>query len=94
VPSWLPRSSTVYAWLFRRQPFCFLVVIVVVSLLGGCGFSVVCAVGADDVFQEIDIMAYRKKMKKRKSKKLFSKTASRTHKKNIRNRPMRGGIRL
>jgi len=39
-------------------------------------------------------MAYRKKMGKRRSKKLFSKTASRTHRKNIRSGSMRGGIRL
>jgi len=39
-------------------------------------------------------MAYRKKMKRGKSKKLFSRTASRTHKKNMRSGPMRGGIRL
>lgn len=39
-------------------------------------------------------MAYRSKMKKRRSKKLFSRTASRSHKKNFRSGPMRGGIRL
>ena len=39
-------------------------------------------------------MAYRKKMRRSKSKKYFSKTASRTHKKNVRAKPMRGGIRL
>lgn len=36
----------------------------------------------------------RHKMNKRKSKKMFSKGASRTHKKNINTNPMRGGIRL
>lgn len=36
----------------------------------------------------------RKRIAPKKSKKLFSKTASRTHKKNISPAPMRGGIRL
>jgi len=37
----------------------------------------------------------RKKIPAKKSKKLFSKTASKTNKKNIpQTRPMRGGIRL
>jgi hypothetical protein len=36
----------------------------------------------------------RHKMSNRHSKKLFSKTASRTHKKNLSSNPMRGGIRL
>jgi hypothetical protein len=36
----------------------------------------------------------RRKMGMRKSKKLFTKTASRTHRKNVQSRPMRGGIRL
>lgn len=36
----------------------------------------------------------RSKMNKRKSKRLFSKTASKTHKKNVTPAPMRGGIRL
>ncbi len=40
------------------------------------------------------VMAYRKKMTRRKSKRNFSKYASRTHKKNVSSRPMRGGIRL
>lgn len=35
----------------------------------------------------------RRKMSKRRSKKLFSKTASRTHRKNL-GAVMRGGIRL
>lgn len=40
-------------------------------------------------------MAYRSKMSRKSSKKLFRKTASRTHKKNVpRAMPMRGGIRL
>ena len=39
-------------------------------------------------------MAKRKRMKSRHSKKLFTKTAQRVHKKNARTRPMRGGIRL
>lgn len=39
-------------------------------------------------------MPRRKRMSKRKSKKLFSKTASRTHKKNVSPAVMRGGIRL
>ncbi len=39
-------------------------------------------------------MAYRSKMRKGKSKRLFRKTASRTHRKNVSPRPMRGGIRL
>jgi len=38
-------------------------------------------------------MAMRKKMPRRKSKKLFSKTASKVHPKND-YRPYRGGIRL
>ena len=36
----------------------------------------------------------RHKMSRRGSKKLFTRTGSRTHKKNIPGRPMRGGIRL
>lgn len=39
----------------------------------------------------------RKKMPMRQSKKLFKRTAARTHKKNVpapRRNPMRGGIRL
>lgn len=40
-------------------------------------------------------MAKRMRMSRKASKKLFSKTGSRTHKKNIpRGMPMRGGIRL
>lgn len=39
-------------------------------------------------------MKKRMKLSKRKSKRLFSKTASRTHRKNIPIMPMRGGIRL
>ena len=37
---------------------------------------------------------YRKRMSSKKSKKLFSKTGARTHKKNVYAGPMRGGIRL
>lgn len=36
----------------------------------------------------------RHKMSSRSSKKHFSRNASKTHVKNIRKRPMRGGIRL
>lgn len=36
----------------------------------------------------------RKKIPAKKSKKLFSKTAKKTHVKNAGARPMRGGIRL
>lgn len=39
-------------------------------------------------------MSKRSKLSKNKSKKLFSKTASKTHKKNVSPAPMRGGIRL
>lgn len=39
-------------------------------------------------------MAFRKKLKKKYSKNLFSRTASRTHRKNVNDRPKRGGIRL
>lgn len=39
-------------------------------------------------------MSRGKKIAKRNSKKLFSRTADRTHRKNIAPRPMRGGIRL
>lgn len=36
----------------------------------------------------------RKKLRKRVSRKLFSRTAKRVRKKNYRAKPMRGGIRL
>lgn len=36
----------------------------------------------------------RHKMSRRHSKKLFRRTASRTHKKNLRAVPMRGGFRI
>lgn len=36
----------------------------------------------------------RRKMSRKGSRKLFSKTASRTHKRNLSSNPMRGGIRL
>jgi hypothetical protein len=39
-------------------------------------------------------MKKRFKMKKKRSGKLFKKTADLTHKFNMGNRPMRGGIRL
>lgn len=40
-------------------------------------------------------MGRRHKMSRHHSKKLFSRTASRTHKKNVPSRiPMRGGIRM
>lgn len=39
-------------------------------------------------------MRSRKKLTRRSSRKLFTRTASRTHKKNLNTRPMRGGIRL
>lgn len=38
-------------------------------------------------------MKSRRKISKRKSKKLFKRTASKMHKKNLRPRAMRGGIR-
>lgn len=39
-------------------------------------------------------MAKRYKMNKGKSKRLFTRTASGTHSKNLQGAPMRGGIRL
>lgn len=39
-------------------------------------------------------MAFRKKMSRGKSRRLFTKTASRTRKKNLRAVPMRGGFRI
>lgn len=39
-------------------------------------------------------MAKRRKMSRRGSKRYFTATASRTHYKNVKPRPMRGGIRL
>lgn len=36
----------------------------------------------------------RRKMNRKKSRRLFSKTAGMTHKKNLGGNPMRGGIRL
>lgn len=39
-------------------------------------------------------MRKRHKMNGKKSRRLFSKTADRTHKFNVSGRPMRGGIRL
>lgn len=39
-------------------------------------------------------MAFRSKMNGRKSRKLFSRGATRVHRKNMAPGPMRGGIRL
>jgi hypothetical protein len=39
-------------------------------------------------------MARRRKLSKRGSKRLFTATASRTHKRNLRAVPMRGGFRI
>jgi hypothetical protein len=39
-------------------------------------------------------MLKRRKMTKRGSKRLFTATAARTHWKNVRPRPQRGGIRM
>lgn len=39
-------------------------------------------------------MAFRKKLNRRKSKRMFSRTASKFNKKNNPRRTMRGGIRL
>nr|QJB19793.1 MAG: hypothetical protein [Microvirus sp.] len=39
-------------------------------------------------------MKKRGRMSGKKSRKLFSATASKTHKKNVQGNPMRGGIRL
>jgi len=39
-------------------------------------------------------MKKRSAIPNKKSRKLFSKTASKTHKKNVAGNPMRGGIRL
>lgn len=44
--------------------------------------------------KESNIMKFRRSLKKSKSRKVFRKTASRTHKKNISTRSMRGGYRL
>lgn len=44
--------------------------------------------------REENLMARRSKMRKKRSKNLFSKTASKTHRRNNSSRPMRGGIRL
>jgi len=37
---------------------------------------------------------YRQKINRKKSRRDFSKSAARTHRKNIADKPMRGGIRL
>lgn len=39
-------------------------------------------------------MRYRKPMSKKRSKKLFSRTAAKVHRKNFASAAMRGGIRL
>nr|DAG00493.1 MAG TPA: hypothetical protein [Microviridae sp. ct05d3]DAX06366.1 MAG TPA: hypothetical protein [Microviridae sp.] len=39
-------------------------------------------------------MARRRRLTRRGSRRLFSKTASRTRKRNLRARPMRGGFRI
>jgi len=39
-------------------------------------------------------MSKRNRMSAKGSKKLFTKTAQKTHKKNVQGNPMRGGIRL
>ena len=39
-------------------------------------------------------MAKRRKMSKRGSRRYFTATASKTHRKNVKPRPMRGGTRL
>jgi hypothetical protein len=39
-------------------------------------------------------MKYRKKLSRKGSKKLFTRTAKKVNKKNAMGRPMRGGIRL
>ncbi|WNK14669.1 MAG: hypothetical protein [Microvirus sp.] len=39
-------------------------------------------------------MAYRRKLNRKRSRKMFSKHGKGTHKKNVRAGPMRGGIRL
>lgn len=39
-------------------------------------------------------MKFRKRANRRTDKKRFSRTASKTHKRNLRATPMRGGIRL
>ncbi len=39
-------------------------------------------------------MASRRKMNRKKSKRQFTKGATRVHRRNVAGRPMRGGIRL
>lgn len=39
-------------------------------------------------------MSFRRRANRRSDKRRFSRTAQRTHKRNIPSRPMRGGIRL
>ena len=45
-------------------------------------------------YKEVMKMKYRKKMRRGKDRRVFSKTAKRVNKRNVRARPMRGGIRL
>lgn len=40
------------------------------------------------------VMKFRKKLSNKGSKRLFSKTANKTHKRNLHTTVMRGGIRL
>lgn len=47
-----------------------------------------------DVVKATRVGHGRKRLGKRGSKRLFSKTASRTRKENVMSNPMRGGIRL
>ncbi len=44
--------------------------------------------------EEVFIMAFRKKIGRKKSKRQFTKGATRVHRRNVSGRPMRGGIRL
>ena len=45
-----------------------------------------------NIFQEVSMR--RKRLSRRRSRRLFSRTALRTRKKNLRARPMRGGFRI
>lgn len=46
------------------------------------------------IAQERKMARRRRRMSRKKSKRLFGRTAGRTHKKNTRSRPMRGGYRI
>ncbi len=71
-------------------------------VVNGCHvlYSVCCAVIGTGmvawcgVFVKEKVMAKRRRMSRKSSRKNFRKTAGRTHKKNLRVGPMRGGIRL